>query len=213
MSCSKQITPSLRGRENLLIPDLVKGAAILWVVIFHVFFDFTNLFCGRDDGFNGLVCKIFLHGSLGVDLFVILSGYLLSRSCAVKDTVYWGEFLKNRLWRILPLYWLAIFLVIALAIIRPNESYNINWPSIWFHFFGVHGLTPYIFDIQGVWWFITLILQLYIIFPFAYKILQKYNHNIIIIFSIILMISARYEEFANFNTNYSLFAFLPVFYM
>ena len=211
MNCSKLITPSPGESEKLLIPDLIKGFAILWVVIFHVLFDFTNLYCGKDDILNGLLCKILLHGSLGVDLFVILSGYLLSRSCAGKKNIYWGEFLKNRLWRIFPLYWFAIFLVITLATIRANGSNSLNWLSIGSHVLGLHGLTPYIFDIQGVWWFITLILQLYIIFPLIYKLIEKYNIYVIFVFSILFMICARFADAANVNTNYSLFAFIPVF--
>ena len=71
--------------------DELKGVAILLVVLYHA---------------GGvLVWNNYLHGDLGVDIFVILSGLGLAMSSR-----YGGarEFLTRRLWRIMPAYWIAL---------------------------------------------------------------------------------------------------------
>lgn len=54
-----------------------------------------------------------LWGQAGVDLFFVISGYVLYRS-AISERAF--EFLKRRFWRVVPLYWLATIATAALDI-------------------------------------------------------------------------------------------------
>lgn len=75
--------------------DGLRGIAILLVITFHYF------------GFF----KIFSLGWIGVDLFFVLSGYLItSRLIATfKEKNYFSKFYRNRALRILPLYYGVLF--------------------------------------------------------------------------------------------------------
>jgi exopolysaccharide production protein ExoZ len=61
-------------------------------------------------------------GQFGVDLFFVLSGFIMSHVCATSP----DRFMARRLVRILPLYWLATLAMFALAVAAPNESRATN---------------------------------------------------------------------------------------
>ena len=79
--------------------DGLRGVAILLVVFYH-FFDFTNYF---------------FWGWLGVDLFFVLSGFLITN--ILLRTLYQPDFLRNfyvrRILRIFPLYYFALILILV----------------------------------------------------------------------------------------------------
>ena len=86
-----ELPSSIHGRLPVL--DELKGLAILLVVLYHA---------------GGvLVWQNLLHGDLGVDIFVILSGIglTLSARTATEPTV---TFMRRRLVRIMPAYWIAL---------------------------------------------------------------------------------------------------------
>ena len=200
-----------RNNSYHVVPDLIKGIAIIWIVSFHMYKDFPHIFYGKGNFAYDFVHRFMLHGSLGVDLFVIISGYLLARSCLRKVQINWIDFLKKRIRRIFPLYWMAIGSVLLLEVLIGSNSESYKFKSIIYHFLGIHGLTSYIFDLQGAWWFITLILQLYLLFPLLWYIIERKPMSLILAMAAALTILARMIPIANFDSNYSLFAFLIVF--
>ena len=52
----------------------------------------------------------FFTGTAGVDLFFVISGFIISRVAAKRST---GRFIRDRLTRIYPLYWLMLMLAMA----------------------------------------------------------------------------------------------------
>jgi exopolysaccharide production protein ExoZ len=54
------------------------------------------------------LCK---NGAEGMDLFFIISGFVMALSH--KKDLSGGEFLKQRIIRVVPLYWLMTFLMLA----------------------------------------------------------------------------------------------------
>lgn len=124
--------------------DELKGWAMLLVLLYHI---------GGVLGWSN-----WLHGEVGVDVFVIISGFTLARSSTQLD---WKNFLLRRMLRIYPAYWIALGLYLYLswrfyAVVRDPAN-------IVAHIFGVHGFTrPMHFsDINDSFWFISLILLLY----------------------------------------------------
>ena len=200
-------------KQKLFVPDFIKGIAILWVVVFHLFKGFPAVFQADSFGVYDTYYRLMMHGALGVDLFVILSGFLLTRSIMAKKTVNWNIFLKKRFLRIFPLYWFAIAVLVILDFSIGSENATFNLASIFYHILGVQGFTQYIFDMEGAWWYITLIIQLYLIFPVFCWLNEKLSSKYLLVVIVVVSIGARFVPLANVNGNYSLFAFLVDFYL
>ena len=60
-----------------------------------------------------------LIGHCGVDLFFVLSGFLMVHTVALKPAAA-GAFLLNRVIRVVPLYWLCTLAVFAIGVLRPE---------------------------------------------------------------------------------------------
>ena len=59
-------------------------------------------------------------GSLGIDLFFIISGYIMSYTVEQKK-VNFGTFIQARIRRIIPLYWVLTSLALIIFIIMPDK--------------------------------------------------------------------------------------------
>lgn len=139
----------LPARTSGRIPvlDELKGLAILLVVLYHA---------------GGVLrWSNFLHGDLGVDIFVILSGIGLSLG-AREETP--ATFLRRRFLRLMPAYWLVL---------TAYWAANTHWlqhhytpANLALHYLGIHGWfgDAYAMSINDSFWFITLILTLYLIY-------------------------------------------------
>lgn len=146
-----QVTLSCPGSgrsDRVAAFDELKGIAILLVVLYHA---------------GGvLVWRNFLHGDLGVDIFVILSGAGLVLGSHGDESA--GKFLIRRLRRIAPAYWLtlsAYVLANSIVLERPTSTLDLG-----LHVLGIHG---WFGDALGLsvnesFWFITLIVSLYLLY-------------------------------------------------
>lgn len=199
-----------QNKHHLVLLNLLRGIAILWIVSFHMIKDFNDYFCSGSGFLSDLFCKVILHGAFGVDFFVIISGYVLSISVSQKE-IDWSLFMKKRFLRIFPLYWIALLSVLLVEISVGSNKENFQLLSILLHLLGIHGFTKFIFDLQGAWWFISLIIQLYLLFPVLWFFVCKFSRAYIFVFIIIMTVSARFIHFANIDSNYSVFAFLASF--
>lgn len=196
------------GKRHLIVPDLLKGLAIIWIVLFHMYKDFPDVFCSSLHWLNNLQCRIIMHGALGVDIFIILSGYLLTISRLRNPQAHWFSFLKKRIWRIFPLYWFALASILTFEFAIGKSKESLSLLSVVYHLAGLHGFTPYIFDLEGAWWFVTLILQLYLLFPVIWYLSEKLPLYVLLILAACCTVAARFIPYANLDGNYSVFAFL-----
>ena len=108
-----QKAPSLTHIGTL---DGIRGIAVLLVICFH----FSWSFMANSPG-SHTVKRLFPVGWVGVDLFFVLSGYLITRGLVAPSSRPKGERLKlfwiRRFLRIFPLYYAVILVgtVVALA--------------------------------------------------------------------------------------------------
>ena len=132
---------------HLEVFDELKGLAIILVVLYHF---------GGAIGWNNT-----LHGDLGVDMFVILSGAGLAFGSRYENA---RSFLFRRLLRIAPTYWivLTLFCVCNTYILQLHYGPF----DILVHYLGIQGFfgDVYGMSINDSFWFITLILSLYVLY-------------------------------------------------
>lgn len=110
--------PSHKVSTNQHSPSLdgIRGLAILLVLSFHL-----NLLGSfpSNSPLDTLFVKVFAFGWCGVDLFFVLSGYLITHVLylAKGSEEYFSRFYKNRILRIFPLYYGLLFITF---LIIPN---------------------------------------------------------------------------------------------
>ncbi len=105
--------------KYLYFLDFVRFMAAFWVMGYH--------FAVRHSEVPGLGIvasstfhQLFLYGNLGVPIFFIISGFVIMQSA---DGRGWKEFTLLRLFRLLPLYWVGLLIVIFALIITPRTVF------------------------------------------------------------------------------------------
>jgi peptidoglycan/LPS O-acetylase OafA/YrhL len=121
------------------------------------------------------VFEFFEAGFFGVDIFFVLSGFVIMYSAAQTEatTQFASRFLLRRSIRIDPPYWFAIVIAIFLMFLKDRfyTASEVNFPSfteIFAHIFYVQDLFG-IQSISSVFWTLCLEFQFYIIFAFIYQ--------------------------------------------
>ena len=94
----------------------LRGIAVLFVVFLHLF-----IVENKYSGFDTLLPDVFQFGNFGVDLFFVISGFVMvtvtqGKFQNVKQSL---RFLYHRLTRIYPLYWVYTFIALAVFLIKP----------------------------------------------------------------------------------------------
>jgi peptidoglycan/LPS O-acetylase OafA/YrhL len=148
------------NRQRIEYIDFAKGFAILSIVIFHY----------SQPYLLGAFSKAIMIGGTGVHLFFVLSGFGLKLSSQVSNIL---EFYKKRFSKILIPYYFVILIIFAINLvchIYKNDGV---------YALGGHLLLYKMFDERIIgsfgyhFWFISTIVQFYIIFPVIAYVKQK----------------------------------------
>lgn len=159
---SSRPVPSVSGlvRPRLLLLDCLRLAAALSVVAYHYTSVFGSLFWGipAREVFPRL-SGVTAYGALGVQLFFIISGFVILMS-AYGRTV--GQFAASRISRLFPAYWAACILAtFLLLVITDGEMNKVTWTDAVVNFtmlqqsLGVRSL-------DGVFWTLWVELLFYL---------------------------------------------------
>lgn len=170
---------------RLFFIDVLRFLAIFFVTGFHVarYIGFDNL-----HSFGKIFKNLFITGGwLGCCLFFLISGYCLCLN--YNENTKYFDYLKHRLIRLLPTYYVAM--VIWYFLIKMGIAPKpIDLSAILSHVFLLHNLNEANFySMSGVFWFLGVLFDFYLIFPFLYK-LQKNTRFGLEILTLILFVAS-----------------------
>ncbi len=96
--------------KHLFYLDGLRGIASFWVVVSHVMM------------LTGWMVPVMSWGTLAVDLFMILSGFLMTYQALTREADEpldslgtWVRFLLRRFFRLAPVYYLLLFIALLLG--------------------------------------------------------------------------------------------------
>ena len=167
--------------------DCLRGVAILLVVLFHVWPDY------------------FSFGYVGVDIFFVISGFLITQIIFTKlekNSFSFKEFYRNRIRRLFPA--LIILLITALVVgylfLFPDEytqlARHIKSSALYYENFRLIEEKSDYWDVEAIFkpllhlWSLSIEEQFYIFWPLLIHLLYRFKKltslNFFIIFSILL---------------------------
>lgn len=161
-----------RTREgHLLRLDGVRAIAIILVLLVHCV-------VAPAEGFLAWALRHTLsNGWIGVDLFFVLSGFLITTILlrSRSDPGYFRNFYARRFLRILPPYYLLLFLMLFFAPGLGLPEFEPSWPYFayvnnWTYVFGVPGFKP-----MSHSWSLAIEEQYYLLFPLAVWFMRTHS--------------------------------------
>ncbi len=172
--------------------DGFRAISIMLVIVFHCFYALFSLFKNREEQLIDFIDEIpfvfnwIWQGDKGVDIFFLLSGFLISSKLFDEydqwNTIRKGRFYFQRFLRIMPTYF--ILLVVTLIISKKDPIYILA------HLLFIDNFLPLDKMILQYTWTITVEMQFYLIMPFF--ILYAFNrikHKITFLIGLFLVSS------------------------
>ena len=142
--------------------QLLRGLAAILVVFYHLTLGYEKR--GQELIAGGL----FQHGFAGVDLFFVISGFVIMHTSHryFSKPTYFGTFLRKRAIRIYPIYWVTLaFITGGILLVEFITKIPITYlPTSWSLILSSLLLLPYHPNINGVTWSLSYELYYYLIF-------------------------------------------------
>ncbi|MFF2626358.1 acyltransferase family protein [Kitasatospora griseola] len=159
--------PGTAPRPRLYLLDLLRLLAALGVVLWH-YAGYQgwpkDVWGGRPADVIPVLHDIGKYSWIGVELFFLISGFVICMSCWGKTT---GAFFRSRVVRLFPAYWFGVLLTGALLLYaRPNWM----WNGKLFRYSDVlTNLTMVqkgegVWDVDPVYWTLWIELRFYVLF-------------------------------------------------
>jgi peptidoglycan/LPS O-acetylase OafA/YrhL len=165
--------------------DLLRGVAILLVVLAHCSAAKTSIV-------PGLTSFADKYGELGVQLFFIVSGYTMMLTFGARvDSAAVGSFYVRRVFRIVPLFWIAIVFYLLFTAgegFRTWAPDGIGTRDVLLTFFFMHWASISAFNsVVPGGWSIAVEMQFYLLFPLLIYLFRRPNGPIFVYASIALV--------------------------
>lgn len=189
------LAPAVAAGRRIPAIDELKGLGIALILIYH---------CGGVLGSANVI-----HGEIGVDLFLILSGFALA---AYSADIPLREFALRRFLRIFPSYWLALLLFGYLDKLYLGGPKS--WASTWRHFIGIQAFASpeYFSDFADALWFVSMIIAAYAVFAGIRRRLDDLSLVFAACGLLTLAASVLYQHFNHVGGLISLAVRIPSFF-
>lgn len=148
--------------------DLFRFIAAMIVVLYHYLFRGWAADNKSDVIFNE-IGPFFKYGYLGVDLFFIISGFVITLSIKHRSI---SKFIISRLSRLYPIYWICLILTFFVIILYGAPRYSANFNQF---FINLSMFQNYlgVASIDGVYWTLYVEMKFYIFIIGTYLIINK----------------------------------------
>lgn len=208
--------PTAPASVRLSWLDGMKGISILWIAFFHFFGTYANgrypdalaphyfssfvSQCAPSSALGTLGCVVqgFLVavssvGFHAVAVFLLLSGFGLTYSLARtgEPDGGWIGWYRGRLLRLFPMYWLAHLVYLLSPFIARPEPVDYRFLL---SFLGdrVYPVDMIFFYLNPAWWYFGLLLELYLVFPLLFRLLQKLEVTWFLVLCGLVTLVSRY---------------------
>jgi peptidoglycan/LPS O-acetylase OafA/YrhL len=207
----------VQARNRFWWLDGIKGISILWIVFFHFFMTyndrtrypwvidveyFSKFFaaCRPQSvvqwvqcGVESVYVAVTTLGFHAVGVFLVASGFGLTYSLAQSGTPAngWFHWFQRRLLRLFPMYWLAHLVYLVSPFVARQEPIDYRFLL---SFLGdrLVPLDSIFYYANPAWWFFGLLLQLYLVFPFLFRLLQKVGPLRFLLVSVLFTFATRF---------------------
>lgn len=144
-------------------------------------------------------------GDMGPGVFILLSGFTLTLS-QLRNEKPNLTFLRSRILRIFPLY-IAIHVIVLSFILIVNYpvGFKAFSPWVFLSLLGLRFNDSLFFFINPSWWFIWLIFQLYLFFPWLFKLLKRLNMVHFIIITLLITVLSRLAGILHLTYSHNLY--------
>ena len=164
-------TDPMRPPDRVSELDGIRGIAILLVMFFH----FGSFVPNHPTLMYTTASQVLNFGWCGVDLFFVLSGFLITGRLldSVGSQNYFSAFYVHRALRILPVYYLAVFVFFEVVPVAPRW-FGWDVPKIssteqlwyWLHVSNWRtAFDPYVYPQVGHFWSLAIEEQFYLAWP------------------------------------------------
>ncbi len=158
--------------------NFAKGVALMLLLVHHLFYADSYSFAAVFLGGKGIWVTFSTVAKVCVAMFLILSGFGLSKSWEWQKTGIMA-FYKKHIGKLYYNYWLIWLLFVPLGVVFFNRTFNAVYGDNYLEGFVINfmGLQSFA-DFWGynpTWWFMSLILMMYVLFPVLYWVTKKYG--------------------------------------
>ena len=150
----------------------LRGVAALMVVYAHVATQVLR--------YSGVDLPLYRFGHFGVDLFFVISGFIMWETTFDKGMAPW-TFFYRRLTRIVPAYWLVTSVVVLVALFAPaaltSTRFELSHVLASYFFIPVRHpvLTDYYFPVLIVGWTLNYEMFFYLVFSMSLYVTQAWR--------------------------------------
>jgi exopolysaccharide production protein ExoZ len=175
--------------------QILRAVAAYMVVIFHCF-EFLAA-----SGFGLPQLRV---GAAGVDLFFVISGFIMVYIVGVRETP--AGFLMSRIGRIVPLYWLATLATVLAVLVRPwlFPVSLVTWQTVVssLAFIPVPDAHGNLMPVLQVGWTLNWEMAFYVLFSLSLAVSARYRLLALLSLMTALFLAGRVAPPASFATFY-----------
>lgn len=167
---------------ELLSIQYLRGIAALMVVVFHAFPQMERM------GYDGYPYPFL---AAGVEIFFVISGFIMWHTAGFDIRRTAGEFVQRRLTRIVPLYWIMTAVTLAILLVAPkllqSTTFDAGHVVKSFLFLpAAHPVSGEYFPLLSVGWTLNFEMAFYALFALAMLLASSVRGRAAIVLGVLI---------------------------